>query len=65
MATYMDLEDRFPYVIPADREWLMRTPVASILVHHLEATDPRFPEPADEERAEIAEGVAKLEAEHE
>jgi hypothetical protein len=31
----------------------------------LEAMDPRFPEPTDEERAEIAEAVAKLEAEHE
>ena len=48
------------YVIPADRKWLMRTAVASILVHHLEAMDPRFPEPTDEERAEIAEAVAKL-----
>ena len=53
------------YVIPADRKWLMRTAVASILVHHLEAMDPRVPEPTDEERAEIAQAVAKLEAEHE
>ena len=48
------------YVIPADHKWLMRTAVASILVHHLEAMDPRFPEPTDEERAAIAEAVAKL-----
>ena len=34
------------YVIPADRKWLMRTAVASILVHHLEAMDPQFPEPS-------------------
>ena len=51
------------YVIPADHKWLMRTAVASILVHHLEAMDPRFPEPSDEERAAIAEAVAKLRAE--
>ena len=48
------------YVIPADRKWLMRTAVASILVHHLEAMDPQFPEPSEEERAAIAEAVAKL-----
>ena len=48
------------YVIPADHKWLMRTAVASILVHHLEAMDPRFPEPGDEERAAIAEAVARL-----
>ena len=48
------------YVVPADRKWLMRTAVASILVHHLEVMDPRFPEPTDEERAAIAEAVAKL-----
>ena len=48
------------YVIPADRKWLMRTAVAAILVHHLEAMDPRFPAPTDDERAAIAEAVAKL-----
>ncbi len=48
------------YVIPADRKWLMRTAVAAILVHHLEAMDPRFPEPTDAERAEIDEAVATL-----
>jgi PPK2 family polyphosphate:nucleotide phosphotransferase len=46
------------YVIPADRKWLMRTAVASILVHHLEAMDPQFPEPPDE--AAMREAVAKL-----
>jgi polyphosphate kinase 2 (PPK2 family) len=48
------------YVIPADHKWLMRTAVASVLVHHLEAMDPRFPEPSPEEQAEIREAVAKL-----
>ena len=51
------------YVIPADHKWLMRTAVASILVHHLEAMDPRFPEPSQEEREAIGEAVAKLRAE--
>jgi PPK2 family polyphosphate:nucleotide phosphotransferase len=51
------------YVIPADRKWLMRTAVASILVHHLEAMDPRFPEPSEDERAAIREAVAQLRAE--
>jgi hypothetical protein len=51
------------YVIPADHKWLMRTAVASILVHHLEAMDPRFPEPSEEERAAIEEAVGKLRAE--
>ena len=53
------------YVIPADHKWLMRTAVASILVHHLEAMDPRLPEPSDEERAAIAEAVARLRDERE
>jgi PPK2 family polyphosphate:nucleotide phosphotransferase len=48
------------YVIPADHKWLMRTAVAAILVHHLEAMDPRFPVPTDEERTEMAAAVAKL-----
>jgi PPK2 family polyphosphate:nucleotide phosphotransferase len=51
------------YVIPADRKWLMRTAVASILVHHLEAMDPRFPQPSEDERAAIGDAVAKLRAE--
>lgn len=56
-------EDAPWYVIPADRKWLMRTAVASILVHHLEAMDPRFPEPSEEEQAAIREAVAQLQAE--
>jgi PPK2 family polyphosphate:nucleotide phosphotransferase len=50
------------YVIPADRKWLMRTAVASILVHHLEDMDPQFPEPTADEQAAIREAVAKLQA---
>ncbi len=51
------------YVIPADHKWLMRTAVASILVHHLEAMDPRFPVPDADERAAMDEAVRELEAE--
>jgi PPK2 family polyphosphate:nucleotide phosphotransferase len=51
------------YVIPADHKWFMRTAVASILVHHLEAMDPRFPEPSSADRAAMKDAVAALEAE--
>ena len=51
------------YVIPADHKWLMRTAVASIIVHHLQAMDPRYPVPSAEERAAMDEAVAALEAE--
>jgi len=51
------------YVIPADRKWLMRTAVAAILVHHLEAMAPAFPELSRDERAAMDEAVAALQAE--
>jgi PPK2 family polyphosphate:nucleotide phosphotransferase len=51
------------YVIPADRKWFMRTAVAAILVHHLEAMDPAFPRLSPEERTAMDEAVAALEAE--
>ncbi len=51
------------YVIPADHKWLMRTAVASIIVHHLEQMDPRFPVPSDEDRAAMEQAVAELRAE--
>jgi PPK2 family polyphosphate:nucleotide phosphotransferase len=51
------------YVIPADHKWLMRTAVASILVHHLEDMDPQFPQPSEDEQAAIREAVAQLQAE--
>jgi PPK2 family polyphosphate:nucleotide phosphotransferase len=51
------------YAIPADHKWLARTAVARILVQHLEAMDPRFPE-LDEDRLRAAEqAVAMLMAE--
>ena len=51
------------YVIPADHKWLMRTAVASILVHHLEAMDPRFPVPSADQRAAMDAAVEALQAE--
>ena len=51
------------YVIPADRKWFMRTAVAAILVGHLQAMDPRFPELAPDEQAKMRAAVAALEAE--
>jgi hypothetical protein len=50
-------------VIPADHKWFMRTAVAAVLVHHLEAMDPRFPTLSSADRAEMREAVAALEAE--
>ena len=51
------------YVIPADHKWLMRTAVASIIVHHLDQMDPRFPVPSPEDRAAMDEAVKALHAE--
>jgi len=48
------------YVIPADHKWLMRTAVAQIVVHHLEAMDPRYPQPDAEARAAMEQAVAEL-----
>jgi len=51
------------YVVPADRKWFMRTAVAAILVHHLEAMEPSFPRLAAEERKAMDEAVTALQAE--
>jgi PPK2 family polyphosphate:nucleotide phosphotransferase len=51
------------YVIPADHKWFMRTAVAAILAHHLDAMDPAFPKPSRADRAEFRAAVAKLQAE--
>ena len=48
------------YVIPADHKWLMRTAVAQIVVHHLDAMDPRYPQPDAEEQAAMEQAVAEL-----
>jgi PPK2 family polyphosphate:nucleotide phosphotransferase len=50
------------YVIPADHKWFMRTAVASILVHHLEAMDPAFPKLSRNEKAAMREAVATLQS---
>ena len=50
------------YVIPADHKWFMRVAVAEIIVDELEAMDPRFPVPSEEERAEMEAAVKRLEA---
>ena len=50
-------------MIPADHKWFLRTAVASIVVGHLEAMDPRFPEPSEQESAEMEAAVAELRAE--
>ena len=51
------------YVIPADHKWFMRTAVAAILVDHLEAMDPQYPELDGEEAAAMEAAVAALRAE--
>ena len=48
------------YVIPADHKWFMRTAVAAILVHHLDAMDPRFPEISADEQDAVQEAVRAL-----
>ena len=35
------------YVVPADRKWVRNLCVARILRHHLEAIDPRYPQPEE------------------
>jgi PPK2 family polyphosphate:nucleotide phosphotransferase len=51
------------YVIPADHKWFLRTAVAAIVVHHLGAIDPQFPQPSDRQRAEMIAAVAELRSE--
>ncbi len=48
------------YVIPADHKWFMRTAVAAILVHHLDAMDPRFPQISADEQDAVEEAVRAL-----
>jgi len=51
------------YVVPADHKWFLRAAVGAILVHHLEAMDPQFPEPSPEAIAEMEAAVGELRAE--
>jgi PPK2 family polyphosphate:nucleotide phosphotransferase len=51
------------YVIPADHKWVARTAAAAIMTEHLEAMDPRYPAPSDEQRAEMEAAIAELRVE--
>jgi PPK2 family polyphosphate:nucleotide phosphotransferase len=51
------------YVIPADHKWFLRTAVASIIVEHLSDMDPQYPQPSEEQLAEMRHAVAQLQAE--
>ena len=58
-----DADDAPWYVIPADHKWFMRTAVAAIVADHLEALDPRYPEPSADELEAMRTAVAELRAE--
>ena len=51
------------YVIPADRKWFARLAVAGILVHVMDGLGLEYPEVDEEQRAEIDQARAMLEAE--
>jgi PPK2 family polyphosphate:nucleotide phosphotransferase len=51
------------YVIPADRKWLERIAAAAVLVNALMEIDPHYPTVDEQQRRELAEGKAALEAE--
>jgi PPK2 family polyphosphate:nucleotide phosphotransferase len=52
------------YAIPANDKRYMRVAVARIMVATLRALDPRFPAVGDEQRRELQEGLARLQAEN-
>ena len=51
------------YVIPADRKWFARLAAAAVLLHTLMEIDPPYPVLDEEQRRELEEGRAQLEAE--
>ena len=51
------------YVIPADRKWLMRTAVASIIRTTLESMDPQWPVLSASDQKAMDEATARLRAE--
>ena len=51
------------YVIPADHKWFLRTAVAAVIVQHLSDMDPQYPTPSEQQRREMREAVASLNAE--
>jgi len=48
------------YVIPADRKWFMRIAAGAVILDALMDIDPQFPEPTDEDRAEMLKAKAEL-----
>lgn len=50
------------YVIPADHKWTMRLIVACLVRHHLQAMNPRFPIPSQDQLADIERDRAELES---
>ncbi|MHB1570147.1 MAG: polyphosphate kinase 2 family protein [Solirubrobacteraceae bacterium] len=50
------------YVIPGDRKWLERAAVGAVLAHTLMEIDPRFPTVDDEQKRQLLEIKAQLEA---
>jgi len=51
------------YIIPADHKWVSRALVANILVHTIHALGLSWPKVTDEQKRQIKEAKAKLEAE--
>lgn len=51
------------YVVPADRKWFARVCTSAILAHSLVGLDPSYPPVTDQQRQELLEVKATLEAE--
>jgi polyphosphate kinase 2 (PPK2 family) len=48
------------HVVPADREWVARAAVASVVAETLEGFHEGYPEPTEEEAEELEKGRAAL-----
>ena len=51
------------FVIPADRKWLARISVSAVLAHTLMELDPRYPKVNADQKRDLLEAKASLEAE--
>ncbi len=51
------------FVIPADRKWLARISVSAVLAHTLMELDPRYPKLNADQKRDLLEAKASLEAE--
>lgn len=51
------------HVVPADRKWFARLAAAGVLLHELMRIDPRYPDVAEAELAELRTARAELEGE--